>query len=333
MRQWIRRLAAAFSLLLLLTACSSGQEASKASQLAMTVAGHEVEVGTYAANYLYSKAGIENMMYQYGITDLWDSEIGSSYKEHLGEIARSQTASLYLVPDQFAAAGLTLTDEDRQSAGEPNPNLKEMGFTDSLIDQFTEYYTMLDKLDAYYFGENGVMVPEESEIENYFQQNYMRAKHVLISAMDENNQPITDEGTLAELEATAQEVYRRAAGGEDFDALIAEYGQDPGTSSSPDGYQFTDGEMVTEFQEAVKALEMNGISEPVKSDYGWHIIQRLPLLEEGRASVFGNIVTALTGMSMDSLLDQWVNEAEITEEAVLSEITFDNVDNYKYSVS
>ncbi len=38
-------------------------------------------------------------------------------------------------------------------------------------------------------------------------------------------------------------------------------------------------------------------------------------------------------MSMDSLLDQWVNEAEITEEAVLSEITFDNVDNYKYSVS
>ena len=91
--------------------------------------------------------------------------------------------------------------------------------------------------------------------------------------------------------------------------------------------------MVTEFQETVKALEMNGISEPVKSDYGWHIIQRLPLLEEGRASVFGNIVTALTGMSMDSLLDQWVNEAEITEEAVLSEITFDNVDNYKYSVS
>ncbi len=331
----IRRLTAAIlagTLLLALTACGSKTN-DTATQLAMTVNGHEVEVGVYAANYLYGKASIENMMYQYGVTDLWDSELGDSYKSQLGEIAQNQTAALYLVPDQFDAAGLTLTDEDLSRIGEMDPSMKEMGFTDSLFDQVSRYFLMQEQLEEYYFGEGGAMAPDDAEIESYFQENYMRAKHILISTRDENNQPLTDEAALAEIERKAQSVYQRAVAGEDFDTLIQEFGEDPGMSANPDGYQFTEGDMVAEFQDATKALAENTISAPVQSDYGWHIIQRLPLRAEDRPAVYSSIVTALTGMDMDSLLNQWVNEAEITTEAVLSEITFDNAASYTYHVS
>ena len=50
--------------------------------------------------------------------------------------------------------------------------------------------------------------------------------------------------------------------------------------SSPDGYVFTEGEMVDEFYQGTKALEVGGVSDPIKSSYGWHIIQRLPLRDE-----------------------------------------------------
>lgn len=347
MKQSFRRLAAVLlsgALILSLSACggsddsgdgsnsSTPKENPAASELAMTVNGHEVETGLYAASYLYGKYNVESMMTQYGISDPWNSEDGDTYKEQLNDVAYNQTVALFAVADQFEAAGLTLTDEDRGDISTAREQLKDFGFTEDLTRQFSDYYTMLDKLDVYYFGEGGTMAPEEAEIEEYYQQNYMRAKHVLISTRDESQQDITDEDTLADLEAKAKDIAQRARGGEDFDSLVSEYSEDPGSSANPDGYLFTSGEMITEFEDGVKALEINEISEPVKSIYGWHIIQRLPLRDEDRSSVFSNIVQAITGMDMNSLLTQWINEAEVTKEPVMDQITFDTVDDYKYSV-
>ena len=104
-------------------------------------------------------------------------------------------------------------------------------------------------------------------------------------------------------------------------------------SSNPDGYQFTNGTMVAEFQDGTAALGFNEISAPVQSDYGWHIILRLPLLESKRSEVHSDIVTALTGMDMDRLLEQWIGEATIENAPLLADITFENVDSYKYDVS
>ena len=52
-------------------------------------------------------------------------------------------------------------------------------------------------------------------------------------------------------------------------------------TTNPDGYYFTkDDSYVQEFKDASFALEENAISEPVKTDYGYHIIQRLPIDDE-----------------------------------------------------
>ncbi len=122
---------------------------------------------------------------------------------------------------------------------------------------------------------------------------YKYVKHVLLSIPDETQAEIStlrSEGNdeqadavrdeaLAELKSLADEITQRARDGEDFDALIAEYGEDPGMESEPAktyGYLVYEGneEYIAEFTEASVALQNVGdISDPVATDFGYHIIK------------------------------------------------------------
>ncbi|MCB1476918.1 MAG: peptidylprolyl isomerase [Rhodobiaceae bacterium] len=79
---------------------------------------------------------------------------------------------------------------------------------------------------------------------------------------------------LVETEDEAKDIRKQLAGGADFAELAKEKSKDPG--SGPDGGDlgfFTKDSMVPEFAEAAFALEPGAISEPVKSQFGWHIIK------------------------------------------------------------
>jgi peptidyl-prolyl cis-trans isomerase C len=79
---------------------------------------------------------------------------------------------------------------------------------------------------------------------------------------------------LVEDEATAKQVCERARKGEDFIALSKEFSKDPGsTSDGGDLGWFTKDKMVKEFSEAAFKLEPGDISDPVKSQFGWHVIK------------------------------------------------------------
>lgn len=89
-----------------------------------------------------------------------------------------------------------------------------------------------------------------------------RAKHILVKDQ------ATASALLAQLMASPSVEY--------FDQLMEQYNTDPGMKSNPEGYLFTDGDMVASFENAVKALKLGACSTtPVQSDFGWHIILRL----------------------------------------------------------
>lgn len=85
--------------------------------------------------------------------------------------------------------------------------------------------------------------------------------------------------SIEKMRATLDEIYARIEAGEDFDALIAEYGEDPGMAQEPasvDGYYVCENSETWEqaFTDGAMALEKVGdISEPVASDSGVHIIR------------------------------------------------------------
>lgn len=108
-----------------------------------------------------------------------------------------------------------------------------------------------------------------SEQEQYYLDNYYRAKHILI---------MTENRTSLEAEELCDDLYKQAQNGKDFDLLIREYSEDPGCAKNPNGYFFTDGQMVLEFENAVKSIDI-GEFTTCKSYYGYHVVQRLALDE------------------------------------------------------
>ena len=151
--------------------------------------------------------------------------------------------------------------------------LKKYGVDDDIIETIISASTysqqVMDQLD--------VAEPTDDEVKQYFVDNYLRAKHILISTKDMTTGADLDEDKLAEAEKKANEILERAKNGEDFDALIKEYNEDPGMKSKQHRCFITVCEMVSEFKEATKSIEPGKITK-CKADYGYHIIKRLPIL-------------------------------------------------------
>ncbi|MGB0882587.1 MAG: peptidylprolyl isomerase [Vicingaceae bacterium] len=79
------------------------------------------------------------------------------------------------------------------------------------------------------------------------------------------------------------EIYQKLKEGEDFANLAKQFSDDSGSSRNGGKLApFNAGKMVASFEEASFALKNNGdYSEPVKTDFGWHIIKRESLEELG----------------------------------------------------
>jgi peptidyl-prolyl cis-trans isomerase C len=85
----------------------------------------------------------------------------------------------------------------------------------------------------------------------------VRARHILVESEDE-----------------AKKAAERVKGGEDFAKVAGELSKDPG--SKTDGGDlgfFTKDRMVEPFAEAAFKLQPGQVSEPVKSQFGWHVIK------------------------------------------------------------
>ncbi len=81
---------------------------------------------------------------------------------------------------------------------------------------------------------------------------------------------------LVATEEEAKEVFERLAAGEDFADLAAELSTDPGSAAQGGDLGFVPrGRFVAPVDEAVFTLPIGEISEPVQTDFGWHIIEVL----------------------------------------------------------
>ena len=169
------------------------------------------------------------------------------------------------------------------------------------------YINLQNYTDTY--GENGEKVSDEQAL-GYLEENgYLYANHILLSTMDLQTGEALDEAAVAEKEAQAQKLAEELQAIQDPEQLVErfrelkeEYDEDTGKTTYPDGYVFLPGEMVAEFEEGVKALADYGVSQPVKSSYGYHVILRLPLTADTVVS-YDSTGAAVTGRSLFASFD------------------------------
>ena len=91
---------------------------------------------------------------------------------------------------------------------------------------------------------------------------------------DEYKPKVKASHILVDDEKTAKEIKAKLDNGEDFAKLAKEYSKDPGSAENGGDLDwFGPGQMVKEFEDAAYALKVGEISQPVKTDYGYHVIK------------------------------------------------------------
>jgi peptidyl-prolyl cis-trans isomerase C len=87
-----------------------------------------------------------------------------------------------------------------------------------------------------------------------------------------NEEEVHARHILVESEDEAKAILAQLKGGADFAALAKEKSKDPGAAEGGDLGYFTKEQMVPEFAEVAFKLNKGQLSDPVKTQFGWHII-------------------------------------------------------------
>lgn len=167
--------------------------------------------------------------------------------------------------------------------------------------------------------ENGELEVTAAEVDEFIEAyGIYGAKHILLSTRRMNAdgtgyEDLSDEEKAQVLEKAngLREQLRNAGDSEElFDQLMNEYSEDTrdeeGNLASPDGYTLAyAGQMVPEFEEGALALEVGQISEPIQTDYGYHIILRIP---EDRSQIEENLNSSY---KMNTILQGWMENAQV----------------------
>lgn len=145
----------------------------------------------------------------------------------------------------------------------------------------------------------------EDEMKKYFddnretfaQQEQVKASHILVDSLEK-----------------AQEVKKKLSEGEDFVKLAKENSLD--TSNKDQGGELgyiTKGQMVSEFENAVFSMGVGEISDPIKTEYGYHIIKVENIIEAKEANYEESrdqIKDTLIEQKLPEAYDTWMQKKQ-----------------------
>ena len=247
---------------------------------------------------------IENYLSQYGLTL-------DQMKEN--SVASISSDKLY----DYVTKDVTVTEEEAK-----------IEFANKVAAAKEKYDADLSAYVSYF--ENGATI-------YYTPKGCFYIKHILISLTDEQKQDIKnlradDDETVAAtadekreeylltIREKAESVLKLVDEGGDFEALMEEYGEDPGMKNEAykNGYLTYAGDtgFVTEFADACAALTEDGMTSGlVGSDFGYHIIRRVSTVPSGEAtfedvkdSLMESMLTDKKSTTYDQQVEAWVKE-------------------------
>ena len=123
-----------------------------------------------------------------------------------------------------------------------------------------------DIADSIVFNDEDLKEYYEDNIERFVSNEERRSRHILIATDEQDS-----EESALELVTS---IKNRLSEGEAFEILAKEFSSDPGSAENGGDLGWAErGLFVPEFDETLFNLEINQISEPVKTQFGYHIIQ------------------------------------------------------------
>ena len=277
--------------------------------IVMTVGNTEIPAELYFYWVCYVCSSLEyNILSEYSNYGMYGSCINretmtvdwtSSYANMpLMEYALAQTEDTikyYMSIEELAAeknAGLNAANEvdmenafrkavEEMGGGDAFVNyLKMLGISRASFDRISAAsYLYMNLLDLV-FQEGSDLYLAEDDYNNY--ATY--ADHILIATQNmQSGDPLPQQKQVEKYQFAIELVEQIRAAADPiakFEELKVEHSDDPGRENNPFGYIYTPGTMVMEFESTAASMLPGEISDPVQSDYGFHIILRRDLIAE-----------------------------------------------------
>ncbi len=203
---------------------------------------------------------------------------------------------------------ITITDQEIQE--ELNPLIESTGGQEAFEQQLALSGVSLDDLKkdiASYLKTVKLLEPQvkitDEEISAYFEKNkdslaqeeQVEASHILVAD-----------------EATAKDVKQQLDNGGDFAELAAKYSTDKQNNQKGGELgSFARGEMVEAFDAAVFSMEVGQISEPIKTEFGYHIVKVTDKQEAKEANLEDSkaeIEDAIKNGKINEVYTTWLTE-------------------------
>ncbi len=269
--------------------------------LLQTASEHDMRIGdallaTHIHNYpvfqkdgVFDQARYEQMLGAQGYSPLmFESQVrrdllsaqlrnGVSQTAFLTEAEAQQNAELQnqerqisylIISASKAASTVELTKEEIEQYY--NDNLKQYETDEKVSIEYVEL-TLDDLLATQSVDEATLQQQYQERLANYSTPAEWKARHILIELA-----PDADAATAVEVEQTAKAVYERLQNGEDFSTLAKEFSDDPSTKDEGgllDWFAAGSDRYPAAITDTVAGLEEGQLSEPVKGQYGYHIIR------------------------------------------------------------
>lgn len=188
-------------------------------------------------------------------------------------------------------------DEDKYKA-----ELVRQGLTDKQVREELRSRLLSEKIRKAVTKDAKVT---EAQIKAYYEKN--SAQYAQPASRDVRH-------ILVKTKAQATKLYNQIRGGADFATLAKKYTQDQ--ASKADGGKFTafQGRTVAPFDKFVFAAETGDLSKPIKTEFGWHIIEVLSAVKPATttpiADVRGKIRTTLLQQKQNAALRTWIADVK-----------------------
>jgi len=223
-------------------------------------------------------------------------------------IARAEEAAIEIVQELRAGADFTEMAVSR-SAGSRALEGGDLGWRKAaeLPTLFAEYVIGMEVGDVSppISSGSGLHIVKLLEQRGAGVQKQLQSelRHILVQASEIR--------TEQETEALIRDLHRRILAGEDFAELAIEHSEDPGSALNGGDLGWTSGdEFVPGFREVMIATGSGSVSEPFRSQYGWHILEVLDRREQDMSDEARRdmALQILHGRRFEEELDKWLKE-------------------------
>jgi parvulin-like peptidyl-prolyl isomerase len=159
--------------------------------------------------------------------------------------------------------------------------LKKQGLTLDQVRQDVRASVVQNKI--YEKVTAGVTVSDK-EIDDYYKKN--KQQYVQPASRDVRH-------ILVKKKALADQIYQQVTHGGNFAALAKKYSTDPSSKDSGGKMTISKGRQVPEFDKVAFSLKAHEIAQPVKTTYGWHVIQALTPIKKQSVTKLSEVRTAI----------------------------------------